>query len=140
MTAHEFRNNIYDTPLLIIVTDNVERLKDLFTDVDSEELTVAENFTNAQVLDAMCKSNNTRYDILVFNDYSKIKFGTVAHEAFHVAQNMAEKTGLTYHSFDSNEAFAYLVGWVADCCEQVSDNRTTAVNRIIFEQYKVIDL
>lgn len=43
---------------------------------------------------------------------------TITHEASHVAIDIFTELGIEIN--DSNqEAFAYFIGWVAKCCEQV---------------------
>ena len=40
---------------------------------------------------------------------------TCGHEALHVCMNIYSKIGEDVYKNDSNELFAYLVGWVTEC-------------------------
>lgn len=40
---------------------------------------------------------------------------TCAHEALHVCMNIYSKIGEKVFEQDSNELFAYLIGWVTEC-------------------------
>jgi len=46
----------------------------------------------------------------------KIDFiNTCAHEALHACMSIYSKIGEDVYKNDSNELFAYLVGWIAEC-------------------------
>ena len=61
--------------------------------------------------------------IVKYNHDSKIKgidkkvdlINTCAHEALHVCMKIYSKIGEKVYQDDSNELFAYLLGWVAEC-------------------------
>lgn len=48
---------------------------------------------------------------------------TIAHEASHAADFFCEEFGITSDSFEHGEARAYLLGWIADCINQVKTNK-----------------
>ena len=43
---------------------------------------------------------------------------TIAHEAMHVGLDLFHELDIEYDGLHQ-EALAYLIGWVAKCCEQV---------------------
>lgn len=54
----------------------------------------------------------------MFASKKDMDINTITHEASHVAIDIF--TELSIGLNDSNqEAFAYFIGWVAKCCEQV---------------------
>lgn len=61
-------------------------------------------------------SNGLYGALVVIPDVDIIIEGTIAHEAVHVADYICEQQHLNTESFSKgNEAYAYLVGWVAGC-------------------------
>lgn len=53
--------------------------------------------------------------IMVFLN-NEIKIGTIAHESVHVADIIFQELGMYTQDFsESNEPYAYLVGWIANC-------------------------
>lgn len=49
--------------------------------------------------------------------------GTITHESAHCADWLCERFGITTGSFENGEAYAYLVGWIADCIDKVLKNK-----------------
>lgn len=51
--------------------------------------------------------------------YKQKRFTTnyITHEAAHCADFFAERLGLTTGKFHDGEAYAYLIGWIAECIE-----------------------
>jgi hypothetical protein len=58
--------------------------------------------------------------LIIYTKQGNMTCSTVAHEAVHAA-------GLIFQGvraqIDSDEAFAYLVGWVADCCWRLKNGK-----------------
>lgn len=48
---------------------------------------------------------------------------TICHESAHCADYLTESLGITNGSFEDGEAYAYLVGWIADCIWKVKTNK-----------------
>lgn len=54
--------------------------------------------------------------LLVLFNLDDVESAIIAHEAVHVADFFYEACGINSEDFtDGNEAYAYLVGWVAGC-------------------------
>lgn len=54
--------------------------------------------------------------LLVIFNLEDVESSIIAHEAVHVADFFYEACGMNSEDFtDGNEAYAYLVGWVAGC-------------------------
>jgi hypothetical protein len=49
--------------------------------------------------------------------------GTIAHEAAHSSDWICEQFGITTGSFENGEAYAYLVGWIAECIWKVKTGK-----------------
>lgn len=47
----------------------------------------------------------------------------ITHEAAHCADFICEMLGVTMNSYDNGEAYAYLIGWIAECCEKATKKR-----------------
>lgn len=48
---------------------------------------------------------------------------SISHESAHCADFICEKFGIQHGGFDNGEAYAYLIGWIADCIEKVKLNK-----------------
>lgn len=48
---------------------------------------------------------------------------TICHESAHCADFICENFGIQTGSFDGGEAYAYLIGWIAECIEKVKLNK-----------------
>ena len=58
--------------------------------------------------------------LLVIFDINSMDTSIVAHESVHIADYYYEVTGCNSEDFtDGNEAYAYLVGWIACCVSNV---------------------
>jgi len=48
---------------------------------------------------------------------------TICHESAHVADFVCEQFDIETRGFDNGEAYAYLIGWIADCINKVKTNK-----------------
>lgn len=124
--VHQFTPTIYPRKLWVIKGGSVKNIQDAFTDVDGEEI----NFVidtgkepSAMTLKVIHKESKY-YGVLVWLLESKVSVGAVAHESVHVASCIFDDLGMTI-GFDGgkDEHFAYLVGFAADCINQVRTNK-----------------
>lgn len=59
---------------------------------------------------------NGNLGVLVSLEDELVDVATIAHESVHVADAMFDYSGAVSQGFDdSNEPYAYLIGWVAGC-------------------------
>lgn len=66
-----------------------------------------------------------RHGFLVSAKHKKdVTIGNIAHESIHVADGIYEDCNVFPHPFSQgNEAYAYLVGWVADCINKAKSGK-----------------
>ena len=64
-------------------------------------------------------STDTLSDILVrYESKNAITIANIAHESSHIAMNIFDYIGAKV-DLANQETFSYLVGWIADCINQV---------------------
>lgn len=51
---------------------------------------------------------------------NRLSTNYITHEAAHCADFFAEKLGLSTGKFHDGEAYAYLLGWIAECIEKAT--------------------
>jgi hypothetical protein len=92
---------IYDRTLNIIITEDINYgLESIGIDVNE-----GDEIEASVIEDPDGKIN------LIINP--KANINTICHESFHIANTILKEAGLTL-SDSSEEAYAYLVGWVGD--------------------------
>lgn len=72
----------------------------------------------------LCYEKSTQdKGVMVFMDNKEVR--TIAHESVHVADAVFEQLDITTQGFTDggNEAYAYMVGWVAKCIEEGGNNQ-----------------
>lgn len=120
---HEFHNGVYPSTVTITITNNLSSIANIYLNGDGTEITDLPEQCDALCFEAVKKDGKERTDIIIFRDKKYMTVSTMAHESFHATQNLCGKYGITCHNGDNNEAFAYLLGRVVDCCEQVRTNK-----------------
>ena len=58
--------------------------------------------------------------VIVINNIDTNINNTIAHESFHAAHRFLDHCGITLGE-DSTECFAYMVGYIAECCHNTVD-------------------
>lgn len=58
--------------------------------------------------------------MIVINNIDASINNTIAHESFHAAHRFLDHCGITLGE-DSTECFAYMVGYIAECCHKTID-------------------
>ena len=58
--------------------------------------------------------------VIVINNIEAGINNTIAHESFHAAHRILDHCGVTLGE-DSTECFAYMVGYIAECCHKTVD-------------------
>jgi len=98
---------IYGGMLVIMITNDMKRIKKYLPEFNPDELFAHAAFDNFRGMQGF-------YVILnPLNPNETISPGVVAHEATHITSYIAGARGFVA-DFDNDEPIAYLVGWVAD--------------------------
>lgn len=98
---------------------NLPGWKEVDKDIE-KELSSAEDNAIAGCYVVEERSTGTLGLLLVIFRINDMDTATVAHESVHVADYFYEVCGCNSEDFtDGNEAYAYLVGWVAGCIANV---------------------
>lgn len=110
-----YHTDIFPFNIMVASVKELPQLKeDGFQDLDGEELSFPD-YASGVTIKAVRKSDKgtASYSVLLFKN--KPSVDTMAHEAFHAACDLLENAGVMYHRFESNETFAYLVGYITGC-------------------------
>ena len=123
MKIHEFDPVIYPRKLWIVVTNNPQVIKDNF-EYDSDP----ENFFGgghaAMVISCSQKETNLIGVCICFTKHKHLTTKNIAHESVHAASYMFSACNMSMGFEDGkDEHYAYLVGWIAECCEKVKLNK-----------------
>lgn len=129
---HEFNPVIYPFRLWVTKNANKQDLCDKFYGLTTKMERVPLNevfddsdyFNIATTIIATDKQSGWIGAIIAINRPKMLDVKTIAHEASHVADFICEQFGISMDSFDTGEAKAYLVGWAADCINQVKTGRS----------------
>lgn len=116
---------LYPLTLFVCTVDELNKLTKRFNGHDTiEELRASVN-PKVIKIDASSYHGFTglvqekitgKYGILVCMEDEDVSINTIAHESVHVADAMFDYSGAVSQGFDdSNEPYAYLIGWVAGC-------------------------
>lgn len=117
---HQFDPVIYPQKLWIAISKEGTELNEMFRHKSTGETIRFEeyglNSKEALVFPVFRRETGDSGVLIVFTGKKYMSCKTIAHEAVHAAGYMFQHIG---QEIDSEEAFAYLVGWVADCCRDV---------------------
>ena len=123
---YKFNPVIYPYPVLVTKDYDEDELKGLFYLVnnDNELLDNQDTFipnpnTLARTLFVVSKKEMLRYVLIILVRPKYITDGTIAHEAYHATNMIASVLGFMPDDSVNDEPCAYLVGWIADCCQSV---------------------
>ena len=121
IAVHQFHPEIYPRRIWITKNANPDFIREHFKDQDGEELDEIDICFKT----AKCSVWRVSYGedkllgVLVCITGSDFKGSKdIAHEAVHVADKIFKDCGVDMH-YDHDEHYAYFVGWIADCIEQV---------------------
>lgn len=114
-----YSNEIY--PIGLVLSYDVDSVNKEYTLYDGSDVVVKKT---AEAETLQLNRRTTDYNAwavgIVFN--TPITSRLMAHEAFHATYFMLAE-GLHIPLTDySDEAWAYLIGWIADCIEDFKDN------------------
>lgn len=129
----EYYNGVYPVNVYICIDGRLDLICNKFKDSEGNDL-VLDEFTKSKDVQAFVVPNVTYKEtgdggmLVVFKRKSAMYASVMAHEAFHAASMILDLVGVTYHPGDTNETFAYLIGWVVSCCEDAKkykENKNT---------------
>ena len=113
--VHEFDPVIY--PRKIWITTSKNSYFEGF-----EELPVMDKSEDACVCLAKNTARNLGGIFIRFDGRKSMTTSNIAHESVHAALEIFDYVNARIEA-ENQEPFAYLVGFIADCCEQVKKNR-----------------
>lgn len=123
---HQFNPTIYPRKLWVMKVGSVDDISDAFKEPDGEEihLCIEEGKEPAAMTLKVCHKGTGYLGVLVWICENSISVKDVAHEAVHVASCIFDDCNMTFGFSDGkDEHFAYLVGFAADCINQVRTNK-----------------
>lgn len=118
---HQFDPVLYPFKIWIVITTDLRTIAERFIDHPSGKDfgTDAENMI-AFTQKVKQKSDGFVGAIIVFKKHSDCITKHIAHESTHAARLLWSYIG---EENTGTEADAYLVGWIAECCENVRLNK-----------------
>ena len=126
MEITEFNNGVYPISLYVVADADMDEIADKFYQMTQDgELTEFEikkrRTTIASIADCYHKLDKQSGVMCLIWKKHEMRKDIMAHEASHIASLMFEKLGIEIDGFygSSNEPFAYLVGWVVMCIDEV---------------------
>lgn len=118
MQIHEFNPEIYPRKIWVVKGGTSTQIKERFYGTNGEELDLDDS-CDAIVCNVMIEDGTKRLGELIWFPYVKnMTTDKIAHEAVHVAMDIFVDLGCRFDAFNQ-EPFAYLVGWIAKCIEEV---------------------
>ena len=119
---HQFDPVLYPFKLWVSITDDLETISERFIDHKSGKELSKDNpdKTMAFTQNVEQKSDCLIGAIIVFRRKGYCSMKIIAHEATHAARMLWDHVG---EDCTGMEADAYLVGWIAECCEKVKLNK-----------------
>lgn len=96
--------------------DGHNTISDLQTGNNPQD--IGENLNYGAITGLVMRHEDLQLGVLVAFQDEDVSVKTIAHESVHVADAMFDWCGIYSQGFDeSNEAYAYLVGWAAECID-----------------------
>ena len=107
-----YSNDIY--PIALVLSYDEDSVNNNYTDANGNEL----KKMNVDAYSVLLNRKTTEYNAMavgiVFN--KEITAKLAAHEGFHAACSIMGRLGIMLSDY-SEEAFAYLIGWIAECID-----------------------
>lgn len=113
MKIYEFDPLVYpDTIWIVVGTESPKEFKDL-SELDKS--------VDAEVIYTENTKSKEHGHLIRFKNLDALNINIITHESFHVAIDIFNFIGAKINT-ESEECFAYLIGWIASCCETVKNN------------------
>lgn len=122
---YEFNPTIYPYMLWIIVSEMPDIISETFNGYNGEpieNLAASSSNLEAFVMPVVRKENPKFGVTMFFRAKECMSYELVAHESSHAAKYLFEHIGADVRE---HEPFEFLVGWIADCCEKVKENKAS---------------
>lgn len=116
---HKFEQPIYPIGLYITVSDDNSCVMDRFESIDGEDLGLPDSNWDAFAVECVEKSDDCICVVICFREHDLMTVKNISHESFHASDKICDLLGIELQENGINEHVAYLIGWIADCCEQV---------------------
>lgn len=119
----EYDFTVYPFKLWIGFGGTIACIKDGFVDCDGSELTFTEKEANGSLgltLSVMRKETRDYGALVYFKSKKTMTTQVIAHEASHAAKYLFEHISA---DINSEEPYAYAVGFVANCCDEVKKRK-----------------
>lgn len=122
--VHEFDPQIYPRKLWVVKGGDVNSLKDMFAQANEEELQLSDVDAHAALTYSVMMKDKSKLlgELIYFCSSKFMDAEKTTHEAVHAALDIFSDMGCMV-DYDNQEPFAYLVGWIADCIDQVKRNK-----------------
>lgn len=124
---HQFVNHIYPRYLYVVVSNSALFLNQNFENRECPDKGISQSdFDNNKAITFRCTRRPT-LDLgvcVAFRKKEYMQIREMAHEALHVSSSIHNDLGMAM-GFDigEDETAAYIVGWAADCINQVKTGR-----------------
>lgn len=124
---HQFINHIYPRMLYVVVTDSATLLNQNFENRENPDNEISQSdFDNNKAITFRC-THRSSLDLGVCVAFRKKEYMQVkemAHEALHVSSSIHNDLGIAMgFGIGEDETAAYIVGWAADCINQVKTGK-----------------
>jgi hypothetical protein len=122
--VRRFNPHVYPQRLWVAISNDGTELNGLFRYKGTDEIIRFEEHdvanSEATAFPATEVGSDYYGALIVFTRKKYMTCKTIAHEAVHAAGYIFEHIG---QDVDSDEPFAFLVGWIADCCWKVRNGK-----------------
>ena len=108
-------------PFNVAIGDTPDEFMEKFTTLEGGTLAPFDEDVSRRGLAFTANHNGYRWDCILLGSESTV--GTWAHESFHIAQAMLEFVGVLFHRGESNETYAYVIGWLVELIYQFINER-----------------
>ena len=119
---HQFDPVIYPRYLWVIIGKiDLPAIKERFEIEKSLLRDIEDNGEKCSGITIKASEIDTRNQgVIVVIKRSSLNTSVIAHESVHCADYMFDEVGAySQHFNDTNEPYAYLVGWIANCIDKV---------------------
>lgn len=126
---HEFDPVLFPVKLWVVITDNEDVVNErFFAFPDDKKIDV--DFEHVNACSIMVRNKETKKigSLIVFSKREDITTKIIAHESTHSARDIWFHLGEEHTGF---EADAYLVGWIAECCETVKNLKNDSDKEVV---------
>ena len=114
---YQFDPQIYPRKLWVSVGTSIEELKERF---NGDEIENFDDSYYAQTMPIQQKEPLLGGVLIRFQDLKALTTETISHESTHTALEIFNYCECRIE-YANQEPFAYLVGWIARCCDEVKN-------------------